>query len=76
MDIRDHSASLRMPGDGPLKSFAALAFDKMGHEVEKPSEQNDIEDTVTGVHYLRQEVLQRMKRAVADLQDGLRGIDK
>jgi hypothetical protein len=41
----------------------------------EPSEQNDSEDTVTEVRYSRQEALQRMKRAVADLQDGLRGVD-
>jgi serine/arginine repetitive matrix protein 2 len=77
-DVRDHSASLRMPGGGPLKtprSASVRIVDKMGHEVEEPSEQNDSEDTVTEVRYSRQEALQRMKRAVADLQDGLRGVD-
>jgi len=44
-------------------------------EVEEPSEQNDTEDTVTEVRCSHQEALQRMKRAVADLQDGLRGIN-
>ena len=47
----------------------------MGREVEEPSEQNDSEDTVTEVRYSRQEALERMKRAVADLQDDLRGVD-
>lgn len=77
-DSRDHSASLRMPGGGPLKtprSTSVRIVDAMGREVEEPSEQNDSEDTVTEVRYSRQEALQRMKRAVADLQDGLRGVD-
>ena len=77
-DIREHSASLRMPGGGPLKtprSTSVRMVDAMGHEVEESSEQNDSEDTVTEVRYSRQEALQRMKRAVADLQDGLRGVD-
>jgi flagellar motility protein MotE (MotC chaperone) len=47
----------------------------MGREVEEPSEQNDSEDTVTEVRYSRQEALQRMKRAVADLQEGFKGVD-
>jgi serine/arginine repetitive matrix protein 2 len=77
-DVRDHSASLRMPGGGPLKtprSASVRIVDAMGHEVEEPSEQNDSEDTVTEVRYSRQEALQRMKRAVADLQNGLKGVD-
>ena len=77
-DIKEHSASLRMPGGGPLKtprSTSVRMVDAMGHEVEEPSEQNDSEDTVTEVRYSRHEALQRMKRAVADLQDGLRGVD-
>ncbi len=77
-DVRDHSASLRMPGGGPLKtprSASVRMVDALGREVEEPSEQNDSEDTVTEVRYSRQEALQRMKRAVADLQDGLRGVD-
>lgn len=77
-DFKDHSASLRMPGGDPLKtprSTSVRIVDAMGHEVEEPSEQNDSEDTVTEVRYSRQEALQRMKRAVADLQDGLRGVD-
>jgi hypothetical protein len=67
-----------MPGGGPLKtprSTNVRIVDEMGREVEEPSEQNDSEDTVTEVRYSRQEALQRMKRAVADLQDGLRGVD-
>jgi len=67
-----------MPGGGPLKtprSASVRIVDEMGREVEEPSEQNDSEDTVTEVRYSRQEALQRMKRAVADLQDGLRGVD-
>jgi hypothetical protein len=67
-----------MPGGGPLKtprSTSVRIVDAMGREVEEPSEQNDSEDTVTEVRYSRQEALQRMKRAVADLQDGLRGVD-
>ena len=77
-DVRDHSASLRMPGGGPLKtprSSSVRIVDEMGRELEEPSEQNDSEDTVTEARYSRQEALQRMKRAVADLQDGLRGVD-
>jgi hypothetical protein len=67
-----------MPGGGPLKtplSASVRIVDEMGREVEEPSEQNDSEDTVTEVRYSRQEALQRMKRAVAGLQDGLRGVD-
>jgi serine/arginine repetitive matrix protein 2 len=77
-DVRDHSASLRMPGGGPLKtprSTSVRIVDEMGREVEEPSEQNDSEDTVTEVRYSRQEALQRIKRAVADLRNGLRGVD-
>jgi hypothetical protein len=77
-DIREHSASLRMPDGGPLKtpcSTSVRVVDAMGHEVEELSEQNDSEDTVTEVRYSRHEALQHMKRAVADLQDGLRGVD-
>ena len=47
----------------------------MGHEVEEPSDQNDSDDTVTEVRYSHQEALQHMKGAVADLQDGLRGVN-
>jgi len=67
-----------MPGGGPLKtprSTSVRVVDEMGREVEEPSEQNNSEDTVTEVRYSRQEALQRMKRAVTDLQDGLRGVD-
>jgi hypothetical protein len=67
-----------MPGGGPLKTprnVSVRIVDGMGHEVEELSEQNDSEDTVTEVRYSRQEALQRMKRAVADLRDGLRGVD-
>jgi len=75
-DAREHSVSMRMPGGGPLKTPRNVRIlDAMGHEVEDPSEQNDSEDTVTEVRYSRQEALQRMKRAVADLQEGLRGVD-
>jgi serine/arginine repetitive matrix protein 2 len=77
-DAREHSISMRMPGGGPLKtprSASVRIVDAMGHEVEEPSEQNDSEDTVTEVRYSRQEALQRMKRAVADLQEGLKGVD-
>jgi serine/arginine repetitive matrix protein 2 len=77
-DFRVYSASLRMPGGGPLKtprSASVRVVDEMGHEVEEPSEQNDSEDTVTEVRYSRQEALQRMKRVVSDLRDGLRGVD-
>jgi hypothetical protein len=66
-----------MPGGGPLetpRSTSVRIVDEMGHEVEEPSEQNDSEDTVTELRYSR-DALQRMKRAVADLQDGLRGVD-
>jgi serine/arginine repetitive matrix protein 2 len=77
-DVREHSASMRMPGGGSLKtprSTSVRMVDAMGHEVDEPSEQNDSEDTVTEVRYSRQEALQRMKRAVADLQEGLNSVD-
>ncbi|KAH9961259.1 hypothetical protein BC827DRAFT_1203507 [Russula dissimulans] len=75
-DPREHSVSMRMPGGGPLKTPRNVRIlDAMGHEVEEASEQNDSEDTVTEVRYSRQEAVQRMKRAVADLQEGLRGVD-
>ena len=77
-DVRDHSASMRMPGGGPLKtprSASVRIVDAMGHEVEDLSEQNDSEDTVTEYRYSRQEALQRMKRAVTDLREGLKGVD-
>ena len=77
-DVRDHSVSMRMPGGGPLKtprSASVRMVDAMGHEVEDLSEQNDSEDTVTEVRYSRQEALQRMKRAVTDLREGLKGVD-
>jgi serine/arginine repetitive matrix protein 2 len=77
-DSKDHSISMRMPGGGPLKtprSASVRIVDAMGREVEEPSEQNDSEDTVTEVRYSRQEALQRMKRAVADLQEGLKGVN-
>lgn len=76
-DAREHSASMRMPGGGPLKTPRASVriVDSMGHEVEEPSEQNDSEDTVTEARYSRHEALQRMKRAVLDLQEGLKGVD-
>jgi len=77
-DVREHSVSMRMPGGGPLKtprSASVRLVDAMGHEVEDLSEPNDSEDTVTEVRYSRQEALQRMKRAVADLQEGLKGVD-
>jgi len=77
-DVREHSASMRMPGGGPLKtprSASVRILDAMGHELEEPSEQNDSEDTVTEVRYTRQEALDRMKRAVADLREGLNNVD-
>jgi serine/arginine repetitive matrix protein 2 len=77
-DVREQSASMRMPGGGPLKTprnASVRMLDAMGHEVDEPSEQNDSEDTVTEVRYSRQEALQRMKRAVADLQEGLSSVD-
>ena len=77
-DVREHSASMRMPGGGPLKTprnASVRILDAMGHELEDPSEQNDSEDTVTEVRYTRQEALDRMKRAVADLQEGLNNVD-
>jgi serine/arginine repetitive matrix protein 2 len=77
-DVRDQSASMRMPGGGPLKTprnASVRMLDAMGHEVDEPSEQNDSEDTVTEVRYSRQEALQRMKRAVAELQEGLSSVD-
>jgi serine/arginine repetitive matrix protein 2 len=77
-DVREHSASMRMPGGGPLKTprnTSVRIVDAMGHELEEPSEQNDSEDTVTEVRYTRQEALERMKRAVADLREGLNSVD-
>ena len=72
-DLRDHSASLHISGGG--RSASVRIVYKTGHEAEGPSEQNDMEDTVAEVRYSSQEALQRMMRAVADLQDGLSGID-
>ncbi|KAH9034875.1 hypothetical protein EDB85DRAFT_1889598 [Lactarius pseudohatsudake] len=77
-DVRDHSASMRMPGGGPLKTprhASVRILDAMGHELEEPSEQNDSEDTVTEARYTRQEALDRMKKAVADLREGLNSVD-
>jgi serine/arginine repetitive matrix protein 2 len=77
-DVREQSASLRMPGGGPLKTprnASVRIVDAMGHELEEPSEQNDSEDTVTETRYTRQEALERMKRAVADLREGLDSVD-
>ncbi len=77
-DVREHSASMRMPGGGPLKTprnTSVRLVDAMGHELEDPSEQNDSEDTVTEDRYTRQEALERMKRAVADLREGLNRVD-
>ena len=77
-DVREHSASMRMPGGGPLKTprnASVRILDAMGHELEEPSETNDSEDTVTEVRYTRQEALERMKRAVADLREGLSSVD-
>jgi serine/arginine repetitive matrix protein 2 len=77
-DLREHSISMRMPGGGSLKTprnASVRMVDAMGHEVDEPSEQNDSEDTVTEVRYSRQEALQRMKRAVADLQEGLNSVE-
>jgi hypothetical protein len=51
-------------------------LDAMGHEIDESSEQNDSEDTVTELRYSRQEALQRMKRAVADLREGLNSVDR
>ncbi|KAH9180314.1 hypothetical protein EDB89DRAFT_1918438 [Lactarius sanguifluus] len=72
--VREHSASMRMPGGGPLKTphnASVRILDAMGHELEEPSEQNDSDDTVTEVRHTRQEALERMKKAVADLREGL-----
>ena len=77
-DVREQSASLRMPGGGPLKTprnASVRIVDAMGQELEDPSEQNDSEDTVTEIRYTRQEALERMKRAVADLREGLDNVD-
>ena len=78
-DVREHSASMRMPGGGSLKtprSTSVRMLDAMGHEIDESSEQNDSEDTVTELRYSRQEALQRMKRAVADLREGLNSVDR
>jgi serine/arginine repetitive matrix protein 2 len=77
-DLREYSVSMRMPGGGSLRTprnASVRMVDAMGHEVDEPSEQNDSEDTVTEVRYSRQEALQRMKRAVADLQEGLSSVE-
>ncbi|KAI0266730.1 hypothetical protein BC834DRAFT_1032479 [Gloeopeniophorella convolvens] len=77
-DAREQSASMRMPGGGPLKTprtTSVRMLDAMGREVEDASEHNDSEDTVTETRYSRQEALARMKRAVADLQEGLSAVD-
>ncbi|KAI9446686.1 hypothetical protein H4582DRAFT_594749 [Lactarius indigo] len=77
-DVREHSASMRMPGGGALKTprnASVRILDAMGHELEEPSEQNDSEDTVTETRYTRQEALERMKKAVADLREGLNSVD-
>ncbi|KAF8265240.1 hypothetical protein EI94DRAFT_1736338 [Lactarius quietus] len=77
-DVKEHSRSMRMPGGGPLRTprnTSVRILDAMGHELEEPSEQNDSEDTVTEARYTRQEALERMKRAVADLQEGLHNVD-
>jgi len=61
---------MRIPGGGPLKiprNTSVRILDAMGHKLEEPSEQNDSEDTVTEVRYTRQQALERMKRAIADL---------
>jgi len=68
---------MRMPGGGPLKTprnASVRILDAMGHELEEPPEQNDSEDTVTEVRYTRQEALERTKRTVADLREGLNSI--
>ncbi|KAI0305666.1 hypothetical protein B0F90DRAFT_1924051 [Multifurca ochricompacta] len=77
-DVKERSISMHMPGGGPLKTprnVSVRMVDAMGHEVEEPSEQNDSEDTVTEVRYSRQEALERMKKAVADLREGLSSVD-
>ena len=77
-DVREQSASLRMPGGGPLKTprnASVRIVDAMGQELEEPSEQNDSEDTVTETRYTRQEALERIKRAVADLREGLDNVN-
>ncbi len=76
-DVREHSTFMRMPGGGPLKTprnASVRILDAMGHELEEPPEQNDSEDTVTEVRYTRQEALERTKRTVADLREGLNSI--
>ncbi|KAH9083633.1 hypothetical protein EDB83DRAFT_2511952 [Lactarius deliciosus] len=60
---------------GSLSIHAVRILDAMGHELEEPSEQNDSEDTVTEARYTRQEALDRMKKAVADLREGLNSVD-
>ncbi|KAI9463728.1 hypothetical protein BJY52DRAFT_1221670 [Lactarius psammicola] len=61
-DVRKHSASMHMPGGGPLKAprnTSVRILDAMGHELEEPSKHND----------------ERMKRAVADLREGFNNVD-
>ncbi|KAH9039046.1 hypothetical protein EDB84DRAFT_1437098 [Lactarius hengduanensis] len=77
-NVREHSASMHMPGGGALKTprnASVRILDAMGHELEEPSEQNDSEDTVTEARHTRQEALERMKKAVADLREGLNSVD-
>ncbi|KAH9052675.1 hypothetical protein EDB87DRAFT_1691715 [Lactarius vividus] len=47
----------------------------MGHELEEPSEQNGSEDAVIEACYTPQEALEQMKKAVADLREGLNSVD-
>ncbi|KAA1475142.1 hypothetical protein DENSPDRAFT_883330 [Dentipellis sp. KUC8613] len=78
---KDVSASMRMPGGGPLATprnkSAVRMLDAMGREVDEPAEANDSEDTVTERTPLpRREALARVKRAVAELQEGLSEVDR
>ncbi|KAH9030630.1 hypothetical protein EDB85DRAFT_1412965 [Lactarius pseudohatsudake] len=49
-NVREHSAFMRMPGSGALKTprnASVRILDAMGHELEEPSEQNDSDNPVT-----------------------------
>ncbi|KAH9052364.1 hypothetical protein EDB87DRAFT_503098 [Lactarius vividus] len=80
-DVREHSASICMFGlfgGGPLKTprnSSIRILDAMGHELEEPSEQNGSEDAVIEACYTPQEALEQMKKAVADLREGLNSVD-
>ncbi|TFY81628.1 hypothetical protein EWM64_g2393 [Hericium alpestre] len=75
---KDVSMSMHMPGGTlmtPRNKSTVRMLDAMGREVEEPSEQNDSEDTVTEVSMRRSEALARVKKAVAELHDGINEVN-